>query len=802
MMSYKGANGMKGKSLAIQGVALLLLALFSAPGTAKEALKEDFGKIDGGAGHKGPAGGPAYSRPEREFHFSPRAVHARKVDLGSAVRGVFSFDLQRAPDADPSQRGTVFTLTGEGKDAKPFYLQVTWEEYEGRPMIHLRGPRFHMEGLGLWGDQILLDRPVKPGQWIHVVMIWDDAVKKYELFVDGRKQDVTAFHLHPHSQSRVIDPRIGANEAAHQVGLPPAFQSGNFSEILNDLDVVHFGLHTEPGRPGEGWTPLSNAVLTNFTIRVDEVPSGPGPSRIASVTDDTFKVPGISGKLVAGDKISVEIFAAPGGKASFDMGKAKGIPMEEVPPRLAAPEIPAVDNGTYRGSYTIRPGDDFENGQIVGHFVSADNVATEPVIAASKWTIETKPRVTFSIDRKDLPADSSTKARIKLVAKDANGNPLNGRRLKLTLATTDQYTGTVGAGDFGKQVGGAVETRWRGETDAWGEVEFDYTAGFAAKTVILTAKDLDSGGVSVDYVTAYKEASIDIALTKVISRAAMRRSIQYVLKVEASRTELTADGRSRSVIRATLLDPNGTTVPGDPVAFTLSSPNGTLRTIQGTTDSSGVATAEYIAGKKIGIVVITATATLRNAQGQVSIILLADAPAKIRLAAKPDSLPADGMSRADIQVKVTDINDNPNRDTKVEFKVAKGGGKLDHPDRITDRFGDAANRYTAGTEAGVATILATVRSTVPTEAELAKARNVLFVPFNPDSEDIRVEKWLKKKGDPFVKDEPLVEYTVGRQKAVNVLTAPYDGTMREILVEHWDSAEVGQTLAVLEPVKK
>ena len=303
------------------------------------------------------------------------------------------------------------------------------------------------------------------------------------------------------------------------------------------------------------------------------------------------------------------LLAAPGGTASFDIGNRKGIPLAEVP-AAGSPGTPAVDNGTYQGSYTIQPGDDWDNGQIAGYFVSADNVAAEPVLSASKWTIDTKPVVTFTIDRKDLPADSASKARIKLVAKDANGNPVKGRHLKLTLATTDEYTGTVGAGDFGKEVGASVETRWKGETDSWGEVEFDYTAGFAAKTVILSAKDLDSGGVSVDYLTAFKDASIDIALTPPISRAAARRGTQYLLKVEASRTELTADGRSRSVIKATLLDPNGTAVAGDPVAFTLSSPNGTLRTIAGTTDASGTATAEYVAGKKIGIVVVSATATL------------------------------------------------------------------------------------------------------------------------------------------------------------------------------------------------
>jgi hypothetical protein len=60
---------------------------------------------------------------------------------------------------------------------------------------------------------------------------------------------------------------------------------------------------------------------------------------------------------------------------------------------------------------------------------------------------------------------------------------------------------------------------------------------------------------------------------------------------------------------------------------------------------------------------------------------------------------------------------------------------------------------------------------------------------------------MKKKGDSFVKGDPIVEYTVGRSETVYVLIAPYDGTMGEHLVEYWDNAEVGQTLAILIPVK-
>lgn len=625
----------------------------------------------------------------------------------------------------------------------------------------------------VWGRYLPFHRKVEVGESFTLAFTWENGVN--QVFLNGapltRKFGTGWDH----------DSLMTTN-------------GGDFGSYLKEVKRLRIGADNEVDN-----SPLVAGAVTGFEIHDQALTFAPPKPVIQSVSDDTFKIPGISGKLVPGDTITAILKAVPGGRATFDAGRAKAIAMAEIPAAAGAPGGAAVDNGTYRGSYTIRPGDDFENGRIVGNFVSSDNVVAEPMMSSSKWTIVTKPVVVFSIDRKDLPADSSSKARVKLIAKDANGNPVKGRHLKLTLATTNEYTGTVGAGDFGKDIGATVETRWRGETDSWGEVEFDYKAGFAAKTVLLTAKDLDSGGVSVDYITAFKEASIDIALTPPVNRAAARRGMQYILKVEASRTELTADGRGRSVIRAKLQDPNGNPVTADPVVFSLSSENGVLRTIAGSTDSSGTATAEYVAGKKIGIVVVMATATLRNASGSVSITLLSDAPAKVILKARPATLPADGNSRTDIGVKVTDTNDNPNADTKVEFKVSKGGGKLEYVDRITDRFGDSSNRYTAGTTAGTATIVATVRSKVPTETELANARNVLFVPYSADGDDIRVERWLKKKGDKVLAGEGIVEYTAGRSREVQVLKAPFDLTIDRIEVEYWDRAEAGQTLAAVTP---
>ena len=818
----KAMSGHIGRS-AIAALAVLTGLLFSAHSAqARELLRERFERVrteipvdNAVTGKDGARRGFSLKKEAKPFRDSPMAFHDLPVAFdNTSARGAISFDLQRKPDNAKRGRRTVFELL-DARGGQILAFQIQWKsDADPRlPMIFIIGDDYWINGSGLWSQQVLLDREVAIDQWIHLDIAWDDGQKKYTLYVDGRAQDVTpkTFSL----KSREARPDARLDNAARRIwgNLPsPASTSSPFSYFLSRAAAFRIGVNSHPRKPHVVSSFLSNAVLDNFVVVVDEWPRGlGGVSRILSVTDDSFKVPGISGKLVAGDRINVTLVASPGGKASFDAGNAKGIPMEEVGAGGGGQGVPAAGSGTYRGSYVVTPGDYFENGRVVGQFVSSDNVSASPVVSDSKWTIDARSRFALTIDKTDLPADSQATARVKVTVTDANGRPVPGHPIKVTLSTTDEYTGLVGGGAARSRdaaaaakealAGAGVETRWKGTTDAWGEVEFDFKSGFAAKTIILQAKDMASGDVGVDYITSYKEASIDIALTAPRSLAAARRGLaQYILKIEATRTQLTADGHSRSVIRATLLDPNGKPVQGDPIGFSLSAPNGSLRVVSGTTDASGVAIAEYTAGKKIGVIVVTATATARNVTANISIELLSDAPAKVILKARPESLPADGSSRADIQVKVTDINDNPNKDTKVVFKLAKGSGKLEYVDRTTDRFGDASNRFTAGTTPGIATILATVRSRVPTDAELAKARNVLFAPYSELGEEIKVQRWLKKVGETALKGEPVVEYTIGRGDTIYTLKAPYDCRLDFQYVEYWDTAQTGDTLALITPV--
>jgi hypothetical protein len=704
-------------------------------------------------------------------------LQSRKDQLGET--GTIAFWIYRGPETGGSNYNTVLSLTTD--NTTMFDAFVTWRARHSGAMdnvtaLRLGGEAYLADGSPVFGRNVLFDRQVAMGEWVHLAITW--------------------------GPNGPADNRIllnGKEAVAYQAaGGEPAPRSGTFGKYVRSARSAVIGSSRDgidtfyQGLIGE--VSLYDTIETNFDLTKYR-------PNIRSLTDNFFQIVGINGVLVAGDRISVKMEADPGGSASCDIGTETGVPMTEDPNR---PGFYAVD-------HSIRPGNYLDRGRIVGHLKGAGGVDAEPARSASgDLSIDARSRFLMTIDKTDLPADSSATSRVKVKTTDANGNPVKDHLIKVTLSTTDEYTGLVGSGSARYRdaaaatkdmLGGAdVETRWKGITDSWGEVEFDFKSGFAAKTIILQAKDMTSGDVGVDYITSYKEASIDIVLTAPISLAAARRGLQYLIKVEATRTELTADGRSRSVIRATVQDPTGKPVAGDTVVFSLSSANGTLNTIKGTTDASGVATAEYIAGKKIGIVVVTATDTVRNISGSVSITLLADAPAKIILRARPETMPADGNSRADIQVKVTDINDNPNRDTKVEFLLSRGSGKMDFPDRVTDRFGDAANRFTAGTTPGIATIVATVRSKIPTVEELAKAQNVLFVPYSDAGEDIRIVQWLKKAGDTALRGEPIVEYTIGRGETKYLLNAPYDCRIDLQFVEYWDNAKTGDTLAQITPV--
>lgn len=378
--------------------------------------------------------------------------------------------------------------------------------------------------------------------------------------------------------------------------------------------------------------------------------------------------------------------------------------------------------GVYNGGFTVAARENYPDAMIVGHLSRGSE--TVSLAEAKTFAIDTNLTVAVTATPEVLKADEKSTAKVKVTVTDANGNPVAGHKVKFVLVTTSQYTGVVGGGAFVEQVGGSIKESSFGETDLFGTVTSTYVAGFAAKTAIIVARDMVSNSTGTAVVKTFIQASAQLTLFEPTSSAAADAGYQIVVK--ASDAWLTADGKSQTRVTATVTMA-GKGVKDHKVNFTVSGV-GSVRTVSDTTNSRGEATAIYTAGKKIGIVQVSAEDLTVGISGSVAIELRSDAPAKIYIEIKPDRLPADGRSTADLLVLVTDINDNPNDGAEIEYQVDGGSGRLREDKGLTDRRGESTNEFVAGRSAGVVTIGLTVRSTVPTPEELAKAADLALLP--------------------------------------------------------------------------
>jgi hypothetical protein len=356
----------------------------------------------------------------------------------------------------------------------------------------------------------------------------------------------------------------------------------------------------------------------------------------------------------------------------------------------------------------------------------------------------------------------------------------------------------VGSGDFPAEVGGKVEVDWGGVTDSSGEVTAQYQAGFAAKTVMVNAKDMLTGDIGFGAIRSFIEGKVDIMVKDPsVSRLLAARG---VLEVSASRAWLTADGSSRSRITARVLGTDGKPVQGDSVTFTLAGDRGQIRVISARTDSSGRAYADYIAGTIIGEVQIEVRDLTMGLSATLSVELRADAPAEIILRAEAPEVLIGGKPTA-IFAKVSDINGNPNSSTDVQFVLASGDGALSSGSAVTDaKEGKASITFTPGSRAGVATVRATVVSRLPGAAELAAAGGAVFLyGLADDPGELTVKEWKAEAKDQIVKGQDLV-VLADRRGGLYVVKAPRDGILSVIGTEKDEAARMGDTLAYVLPL--
>ncbi|MFH0926417.1 MAG: invasin domain 3-containing protein [bacterium] len=399
-----------------------------------------------------------------------------------------------------------------------------------------------------------------------------------------------------------------------------------------------------------------------------------------------------------------------------------------------------IGDGVYNGSYTISTGDYAKGCNLYAYLLSPQKAISDNSSTKYPLVIDTGTDIQVIPEKRELKADKDNpqKTRVKILLTNKNGKTIPDQKVRLRLFTTSEYSGIQGLGRFDARDYGNIEMGlWGGETDIKGEMEAEYTAGLAAKTVIIRAEDEITGDVDVGYITSYIEAETAITLTKPVMIKAL--TIGYTMTITASQNWLTADGISKSLLTVSVKDVNNNPVVGRTVNYTINctmSDCGSIRLDQATTDINGISKATFIAGKKRGTVEIWACINDSDLKicAKTAIELCSDAPAKMEISATPGILEANGRDTSNITVKVMDINDNTNSGFPIVFMIIKADGSLTndpgygnifYSNNKTNSEGICKASYRAG-NVGETTVYIRARaiSAVPTNEELRKAKTM------------------------------------------------------------------------------
>jgi hypothetical protein len=273
-------------------------------------------------------------------------------------------------------------------------------------------------------------------------------------------------------------------------------------------------------------------------------------------------------------------------------------------------------------------------------------------------TKTTPPGVISSIaltsDSSVIPADGSSSATIKAVAKDANNNAVSGATIT-----------------FASSAGNVVVKS--GTTDASGTATATLAAAGAVAGTAITVT-ATAGGVSAN-------AKVTVA--------AMASSIA----VTSDSATIPADGSSTAIIKAVAKDANNNAVSG--VTITFASNAGNVVVNSGTTDATGTATATLTAGGAAAGTAITVTATAGGVSGNAKVTVASATRTLMALTDVPQ-IPSDGTKPAKVTALVRDANNNVVPGVSVAFQASSGALIVSQP--VTDSNGQATATLTAGSD--------------------------------------------------------------------------------------------------------
>jgi hypothetical protein len=767
------------------GAAGIMAGVFLASGLAGAAVQEN---LDFGGNSKGQIkGGKTYNRSGRDGWHASKAGSTKEsagyieVDLNKVAadrsQGAIQFTVVRGNEEDEEQ---IFTVT-DGQYRQLLGGSMRWEWTTEKIDRKQPVPRFRLSAEGgilgytkEYGYALALDLPrnVGKGNDVTITITWGPKVSDNGLFIDGKRMKsrlpanyqlpalmqrgafliigtaynpqyekpygdnmmstLTGFKYSdkPTGDLKEVNVAITSVEVAAKAGFSGKLVAGDVIEVKatgTSGQKGTFDIGLKPETNGtisldwRGWgTKRENRGFTTYKeidlhqVRDYTVYASTTPFAAVDVT----MVPVETIETAKQSVVLDELDAAAAYYIAVNANMKDGSVIPIIAPKVGLAMAEAA-SGIYQGTYTVAVGDDMPKAVISAQIASSTTTAR--LGSVDELSIDTSVKIDVTTEPSVLLADEKSTANVAVTVTDANGDPVEGHALTFFLATTSEYTGVVGGGKFTDEVGGAMADGGEYLTDMFGRVKAKYVAGFAAKTAVIVARDLENNDTGAGSVTTFIIADGGIKLKVPGANAMAKRTSGYVLTLETSDDWLTADGQSAAKLTAHLTQ-NGADVEGKNISFSFAPANGSLQVKEGSTDSNGKARAVYTAGTKIGIVIITAA--FEGITASVEIELRNDAPAKIVLKIDPAEMDADGSSRADVDVLVTDINDNPVDNVKAEFAILQGSGSLRSDSEMTDRRGEAGTTFRAGRTPGDVVIRVTVRSLVPSEEELLAARNL------------------------------------------------------------------------------
>ncbi|MGM0453216.1 MAG: Ig-like domain-containing protein, partial [Thermodesulfobacteriota bacterium] len=347
----------------------------------------------------------------------------------------------------------------------------------------------------------------------------------------------------------------------------------------------------------------------------------------------------------------------------------------------------------------------------------------------------------------EVPFVAGAPANVNVESAPDTLNP--GDTAELTATVEDDYGNAVEneAVKFkitDNQSGASLENT-TAETNVNGDATVTYTAGS------------EEGS---DQITAVAQSnSTTGTVTVVVDPAAV---VVDSVAVSSGAESLTANGESKSTIRATVTDKEGNPAPGIKVKFDTTL--GTLpagKTGTQTTDENGVAERVLTSGTKIGTARVTAEAA--GFAESVDVPFVAGAPSKLTLTALPLIVNPEETSR--LTATLTDKHCNPAADETIVFRLAQNnsGAMLSSKKETTDDSGQVTIDYTAGANNGddVITAHSTTNSSIKRREEIVVGGQVSLkadpdhIEANGTDTSTFTATVLNNAGDPM-KDVPVV----------------------------------------------